>query len=438
MKMKKVLACLLVAAMSASLAACGGSGDSSEGGSAEGGSAELTSSDEPLTVAIWDSNQEPGLREIMDDFTEETGIEVDIQITPWSDYWTMLEAATTGGAMPDVFWMHSDQIGTYAEYDDILLNLSDLIEESDKIDLANYPESLVTTYQNEDGDQLAIPKDIDTCAVWYNKTMFDEAGIAYPEAGWTWDDFREIAKQLTKADGSQYGTAIKPGSYQESWYSTIYAYGGEVISEDKTKSGFDDPKTIEGMQVIENIIKDGSMPDYSVVSENETTELMENGTVAMTFQGSWSIPELANNDYIKENCDCAVMPMDAESGRRVSIYNGLGWAAAANGDNTENAWKLIEYLGSEEAQVKQAELGVTMSAWDGTSEAWVNCAPEFNLQAYLDMRDDMVIRPYSRNTVTWENRASELLKEAWAGNMTMEDTCKQIAEEMNATLAEEQ
>ena len=158
----------------------------------------------------------------------------------------------------------------------------------------------------------------------------------------------------------------------------------------------------------------------------------------MSFHGSWMISSFKEEDYIKENCDCAVMPMDAESGRRVSIYNGLGWAAAANGDNTENAWKLIEYLGSEAAQTKQAELGVTMSAWDGTSEAWVNCAPEFNLQAYLDMRDDMVIRPCSRNTVTWENRASELLKEAWAGNMTMEDTCKQIAEEMNATLAEEQ
>ena len=82
--------------------------------------------------------------------------------------------------MPDVFWMHSDQIGTYAEYDDILLNLSDLIKESDKIDLSKYPEALVNTYQNADGDQLAIPKDVDTCAVWYNKTMFDEAGIPYP------------------------------------------------------------------------------------------------------------------------------------------------------------------------------------------------------------------------------------------------------------------
>lgn len=346
MKMKRVLACLLAAAMGASLAACGSSG-SDEGSS--GGSTELTSSDEPLTVAIWDSNQEPGLREIMDEFTEETGIEVDIQITPWSDYWTMLEAATTGGSMPDVFWMHSDQIGTYAEYDDILLNLSDLIEESDKIDLSKYPE-----------------------------------------AGWTWDDFRETAKKLTKADGSQYGTAIKPGSYQESWYSTIYAYGGEVLSEDKTKSGFDDPKTIEGMQVIEGIIQDGSMPDYSVVSENETTALMENGTVAMTFQGSWSLAELAGNEYVQQNCDVAPLPEGPEGTK--SIYNGLGWAASAQGDNTEGAWKLIEYLGSEEAQKKQADLGVTMSAYEGMSEGWAASNPQFNLQVYLDMMEDA--QPY--------------------------------------------
>lgn len=434
MKMKRVLACLLVAAMGASLAACGSSG--SDEGSNSGGSTELTSSDEPLTVAIWDSNQEPGLREIMDDFTEETGIEVDIQITPWSDYWTMLEAATTGGSMPDVFWMHSDQIGTYAEYDDILLNLSDLIEESDKIDLSKYPEALVSTYQNDDGDQLAIPKDVDTCAVWYNKTMFDEAGIPYPEAGWTWDDFRETAKKLTKADGSQYGTAIKPGSYQESWYSTIYAYGGEVLSEDKTKSGFDDPKTIEGMQVIEGIIQDGSMPDYSVVSENETTALMENGTVAMTFQGSWSLAELAGNEYVQQNCDVAPLPEGPEGTK--SIYNGLGWAASAQGDNTEGAWKLIEYLGSEEAQKKQADLGVTMSAYEGMSEGWAASNPQFNLQVYLDMMEDAQPYPSSKNTQVWFQMMQDKMVDAFSGEKSMEEVCKDIAVEMNNFLAEEQ
>lgn len=430
MKLKKVLAVAMTAVMTLSFAACG-SKSSDEGEKKSEGS-----KDAKLTVAIWDSNQEPGLKEIMNDFTEETGVEVDIQVTPWGDYWTMLEAATQGGDMPDVFWMHSDQIATYAQYDDILLNLSDKIEKSDKIDLNNYPENLVNIYKNEAGDQLAIPKDIDTCAVWYNKTMFDEAGIPYPTSDWTWEDFREIAKKLTNPEKNQYGTSIKPGSYQESWYSTIYAYGGEVISEDKTKSGFDNPKTIEAMQLIENIIKDGSMPDYTVVAENNTEELMMAGTVAMTFQGSWMIPDMASNDFIKENCDIAPLPKGPNGTK--SISNGLGWAASAQGENTEEAWKLIEYLGSKEAQQKQAELGVTMAAYEGVSDAWKNSHPEFNMQAYLDMLDDAQAYPSSKNTQVWYQVLMERMVDGFSGAKPMDQVCKDFAVEMNQFLAEEQ
>lgn len=430
MKLKKVLAVAMAAVMTLSFAACG-SKSSDEGEKKSEGS-----KDAKLTVAIWDSNQEPGLKEIMNDFTEETGVEVDIQVTPWGDYWTMLEAATQGGDMPDVFWMHSDQIATYAQYDDILLNLSDKIEKSDKIDLNNYPENLVNIYKNEAGDQLAIPKDIDTCAVWYNKTMFDEAGIPYPTSDWTWEDFREIAKKLTNPEKNQYGTSIKPGSYQESWYSTIYAYGGEVISEDKTKSGFDNPKTIEAMQLIENIIKDGSMPDYTVVAENNTEELMMAGTVAMTFQGSWMIPDMASNDFIKENCDIAPLPKGPNGTK--SISNGLGWAASAQGEHTEEAWQLIEYLGSKEAQQKQAELGVTMAAYEGVSDAWKNSHPEFNMQAYLDMLDDAQAYPSSKNTQVWYQVLMERMVDGFSGAKPMDQVCKDFAVEMNQFLAEEQ
>ena len=88
MNWKKVSAVMLVAVMTASLAACGGSGSSDKSSDTKEESQDTGKS---LVVAIWDSNQEPGLREIMDDFTAETGIDVDIQITPWRDYWTMLE-----------------------------------------------------------------------------------------------------------------------------------------------------------------------------------------------------------------------------------------------------------------------------------------------------------------------------------------------------------
>ena len=428
MKLKRVVALALAGVMVFSLGACGGGGN--EGGGESGGGGG------DLSVMIWDTYQEAGLKEILADFTEETGIGAEIQVVPLNEYWTLLEAGAQGGDMPDVFWMHSNESERYMS-NDMLLDLTDKIAESDLVDMSKYPEDIKNLYTYED-KVYALPKDVDTIALWYNKTMFDEAGIPYPDETWTWDKLVEVAKQLTKPDGSQYGFAMRNDTNQEGYYNIVYDMGGQIISDDKTTSGYDDPNTIKAMQVVEQLIKDGSMPSIETMSENGPDVLLKSGKTAMSFHGSWMISSFKEEDYIKENCDCAVMPMDAESGRRVSIYNGLGWAAAANGDNTENAWKLIEYLGSEAAQTKQAELGVTMSAWDGTSEAWVNCAPEFNLQAYLDMRDDMVIRPYSRNTVTWENRASELLKEAWAGNMTMEDTCKQIAEEMNATLAEEQ
>ena len=266
--------------------------------------------------------------------------------------------------------------------------------------------------------------------------MFDEAGIPYPTSDWTWEDFREIAKKLTNPEKNQYGTSIKPGSYQESWYSTIYAYGGEVISEDKTKSGFDNPKTIEAMQLIENIIKDGSMPDYTVVAENNTEELMMAGTVAMTFQGSWMIPDMASNDFIKENCDIAPLPKGPNGTK--SISNGLGWAASAQGEHTEEAWQLIEYLGSKEAQQKQAELGVTMAAYEGVSDAWKNSHPEFNMQAYLDMLDDAQAYPSSKNTQVWYQVLMERMVDGFSGAKPMDQVCKDFAVEMNQFLAEEQ
>ena len=428
MKTRRIAALCMCAVMTASLAACGGSGDkgASEGGKDKGGK---------LSVMIWDNYQEPGLKEIIADFTEETGIEAELQVVQWNEYWTLLEAGAQGGEMPDVFWMHSNESQRYMS-NEIMLDLTDKASDSELVDMSKYPEEIKELY-TYDGKVYGIPKDIDTIALWYNKTMFDEAGVAYPDETWTWDTVVENAKKLTKEDGSQYGIAIRNDNNQEAYYNIVYDMGGEIISDDKKTSGYDDPNTIKAMQYIEKLIQDGSMPSMETMSENNPDILLKSGKSAMSFHGSWMVSTFKQEDYIKENCDCAVMPMDADSGRRVSIYNGLGWAAAASGDNTENAWKLIEYLGSEKAQQKQAELGITMSAWDGTSDTWAGCAPEFNLQAYLDMRDDMVVRPYSRNTVTWENRASEIFKDVYTGNMSMEDACKQIAEEMNATLSEE-
>lgn len=424
---RRVVSLLMVGAMVFGLTACGG------GGSDDGGS--KSSGDVKLSVSIWDTNQEPGLSEILADFTEETGIEAEISVITWDEYWTMLEAGAQGGSLPDVFWMHSNESQRYMS-NDMLLDLTDYIADSEEIDPENYPEDIWGLYTYDD-KYYAVPKDVDTIALWYNKTLFDEANLDYPTADWTWDDLTEAAVKLTKDDGSQYGFAMRNDNNQAGYYNLIYGNNGTVISDDKTKSGWDSEETIKGMQQLEEWIELGVIPSAQTMSENNEDVLLESGTIAMTCQGSWMIAAFRDNEYTAENCDCVELPMNAETGRRVSIYNGLGWAASASTDYPEEAWKLIEYLGSKEGQEKQAELGITMSAYEGTSDAWAQSA-DFNLQAYLNMMEDMEIRPYSRTTVTWEDAASETLLKVYTGDLTMEEACKEIAANMNECLAEEQ
>ena len=190
------------------------------------------------------------------------------------------------------------------------------------------------------------------------------------------------------------------------------------------------------MNFVDSLIKD-AMPPATVMAETGTDVLLNSGKIAMLTQGSWMVPAFKENEYIAENCDVAVLPMDAETGRRVSIYNGLGWAVNANTDNPEAAWQLVEWFGTKDAQLKQAQLGVTMAAYDGVSDDWKNNTDLFNLEPYLDMREDVVFRPATRATLTWWNMMTADLKEAWSGNCTMEEACQKVAEDMNKCLAEE-
>lgn len=449
---KKVIAILLSVATVISLIGCGGAAApvaeapaaTEEAAPEEVEEAPEAEAEEPtsigesvegqLSVTIWDEGQRPGLQQIVDDWSAQSGVKATIQVVDWNNYWTLLEAGATGGELPDVFWMHSNVAQKYMENDQ-LMDLTDRIAASDKIDLSNYYEGIVNLYQSN-GKQYAVPKDIDTIALWYNKTIFDEMNVPYPDDTWTWYDFADAAAKLTNDE--HWGYAIAPGNNQEGYYNTIYSMGGYVISDDKKKSGMDDPKSIEAVKLFTDMIAAGSCPDLATVSETAPNELLCAGKVAMSINGSWMLAGYRDNEYAAANCDVAVLPFTNSPDDRVSIYNGLGWAAAANTKNPDAAWSLIEYLGSKEAQLKQAELGVTMSAYMGTSDAWVNSVPNFDLNGHMKMLDaKLVFRPYSRDTTVWEDMMIEKLQDAWTGEKPVDEVCKDIAEEMNEDLAEE-
>lgn len=406
---KKLLSTALAGIMVMSLAACGGGGGNSGGGSADGGDAAGGASSGgdkggTITVAIWDNGQKAGLDQIIADYTAATGNKAEIQVITWDQYWTLLEAGASGGDMPDVFWMHSNEVQKYME-NDILMDLTDRIASSEKLEMDKFPEDIKNLY-SWNGKTYAIPKDVDTIALFYNKTMFDEAGLSYPDDSWTWDDFYDAAVKLTKEDGSQYGTAMNPSNEQDGWMNIIYSMGGKVLTDDKKASGFDDPNTIKAMEFVQKLV-DNVMPPATVMAETGTDVLLGSGKIAMLSQGSWMVPQFKEHEYISENCDVAVLPKDPTTGNRVSLYNGLGWAVSAKTKNPDAAWQLVEWFGTKDMQLKQAQLGVTMAAYDGVSDEWKNNTDKFDLQPFLDMRENIVFRPSTRATLTWWNPMCE-------------------------------
>ncbi|SHF02961.1 ABC transporter substrate-binding protein [Clostridium fallax] len=402
-------------------------------GSKEQGGNNNGDSNGPVTIsyAIWDSGQEKGLRKLADEFEEKnSNIKVNIQVIGWNDYWTMLEAAATGGSLPDTFWMHSNEIYRYGS-NDMLLNLNDYIKDSKDVDLKSFPEGLNKIY-NIKGNQYAIPKDYDTIGLWYNKKMFDEANIPYPDETWTWDKLHEVAKKLTKADGSQFGV-LAPLHNQEGYYNFVYQNGGNIINSEK-KSEYDNPKTIEAMNYYFNLSKEGLSP--KIYNDKERAEALQNGQVAMGFFGSWNLSSFRDNEYMAKNFDVTVLP-SSNDGKRATIFNGLGNAAAATTKHPKECWKWLEYLGSKEGQEKQGELGIAIPAYNGVADTWVNTSKNFNTKVFVDMVNYAQIRPYSNSTAKWEDKATEILKKAYLGDTSIEDACKETAKMMNDYLSQE-
>mgnify|MGYP001348811180 CR=1 FL=1 len=385
-----------------------------------------------ISYAYWDDKQTGFLEKTIEAFNEEhPDIEIVLEITPYAEYFTKLDAAATGGGLPDVFWMNGPNLIKYAS-NGKLEPLTDFIKE-DGLDLSPYPKALVDLY-NYDGDQFALPKDFDTNALWYNKEMFDEAGVAYPDETWEWDDLVEAAKKITDPEKDVYGIVSYIQSGQASYWNLIFSNDGYVISEDKKKSGFDDPNTIEALQLYHDLIHvHGVSPTHAQVENSSAVELFQSGKVAMLIMASYYTPMFKEHDYLKDVADVAPLP---KMKKRSNVIHGLGNAISADTKEKEAAWEFVKFLASKEAQLIQAEGGL-ISTYEGTQDAWLKSAPQFNLEVFLEAAEYAEPYPISKDVGAWHSIMQQEIAKAWDGQITVEEAAKKIAEEMNAILADE-
>jgi multiple sugar transport system substrate-binding protein len=142
-------------------------------------------------------------------------IEVETMHEPWDNYFQEIEKWWDADTPPDVMFL--EFIPLYAARG-LLENLDSYIER-DGYDLVDFYPSLIDTFTYE-GSVYGLARDNDTKVIFYNKDLFDEAGLSHPSPGWTWEEMREAAIKLTKTDGeqtSQYGFAFEPNDWWRLW-----------------------------------------------------------------------------------------------------------------------------------------------------------------------------------------------------------------------------
>jgi multiple sugar transport system substrate-binding protein len=390
-------------------------------------------SDVTLSYAMWDQAQMPAMQQIISEFHQaHPHINVKIQLTPWSDYWTKLRTGATGGSAPDVFWMTVAYFKYYAA-GGVLTQLDDLAKK-DGLDMSVYVPAIRQAYQY-DGKTFGIPKDVNSFGLFYNKTLFKAAGVPLPTNSWTWNDVVDAAKKLTDPTKGTYGI-VAADADELTWYLTVPQAGGAVISADGKTSGYDDPNTIKGVQFwVDMVDKYHVSPNLQQTTDTDPLSLFTSGKVAMYYGGSWDPVAIAQVPDAKAFTGVVRLP----KGDTSKFYsNGLANAIYVNTPHPQEAWEFVKFLSSKRANEIQSTTGTVIPAYQGQADNYIKGLPWLDAKVLIDQLPDAVPFPSSENTPVWRQFATKELANAWAGNESVADAAKKIADQMNAALANEQ
>lgn len=388
-----------------------------------------------LTFQIWDVNQRPGMQAMCDAYTAiHPDVVIEVQVTSWGEYWTKLEATAISNQMPDIFWMHTNEILKYADYGKIA-DLTDLYDGEDpEYYQKHFSEVSLSNIQGSDGRYYGVPKDKDTVGLVYNKEMFDAAGVAYPTAEWTWDDLCEASQKIYDATG-KYGY-MAYGDDQLGYWNFVYQNGGCILKEDNITGGFDEQATIDAMRFYIDLQKNDWCPDQNYFAETSPGTAFFSGQGSMFLEGNWNImSEMDNYPNMIGKWDVQVLPKcpnPAKGDGRASISNGLCYATSPTGKNFEVVKDVLRFFGSEEGQRVQGESGAAIPAYIGLEDTWVNVFDKYdyrlNVECFTDMFEYSVQSVNNKYRPTWKTQVTDNLLKIYSGQISFEDGMKAFQE----------
>jgi len=310
------------------LSAC----SSSESGSAEDQDGKVT-----VRFATWDVGDDVELQQkLIDQFNEENQ-DINVVLEAYGgDYDTKITAGIGAKDAPDVMYMWN-----YPQYKDALEPLNGYIEDRGPEYKDNFYEAL-WNYNSVGDDIYGLPVGYTTHVVYYNKDLFDKAGVEYPQSGWTWDDFQAAAEKLTDKSSKTTGFAFpgKPDPYDFEMY--LWGNGASYVdAEGNLEGSLNSPESIETFDMFHNMLE----KEIAITSEGWGDTEMKSGKVGMIINGAWYL-----SAFEEAGINYGVVEIPSfGSEPSASIVSSSGVAISKDSEHKEEAFRFIEFWTGEQA-----------------------------------------------------------------------------------------
>lgn len=421
MNRRSPLVALAAITAALTLASCSSGGDSDAGD-------DDAPAEEPESVTITYTNfisnngNEENLDAIVAAFEEENpGITVDVTTMAYADYFTALQTDLAAGTVADVFDI---EYGQYHAY-----QANGVFAELTVADPSAFDPTLLETYQT-DGAQFAIPTSFSNVVLFYNKTLFDAAGLDYPTADWTWEDERAAAEALTDQAAGVFGD-YQPISYYE-FYKALEQNGESFLGEDG-KAAFNTPGGIEAIEWLAG--KSGTVmptPEQGAGTPDFDSGLFHDGKLAMFHSGIWMFGTFAD---MADEWDIAVEPGNTQ---QASAMFSNAVAVSAGSEHVAEATMFAEFLAGSDttAQIRlEAGWELPPTSDEAVLAEYLTLGKPANRQAVFDSLENVALTPdLGERAAEVQDVVNSMLTEVAAGRLSAEDAAAQMAEQVDAIL----
>ncbi|MDO8536014.1 MAG: sugar ABC transporter substrate-binding protein [Candidatus Omnitrophota bacterium] len=392
-----------------------------------------------VRVAFWGSPDEVNI--VTDTINtwqkSHPGITVRLDHTPYRGYVDKLLTRIAGRSAPDIVCTEADLFVTF-QAKDVLLDLTPFVKASPEFSTKQFYPEIVNRF-TVGGKLYAIPRDTAPFAcVYYNKKLFDEAGVPYPKDDWNLDDLLDKARKLTKTDKD--GRVTQYGFYAWAWPNFVYAFGGSMVDDVKnpSKCTLDSKNSIAGLQFYSDLINKYKVHPSSTAMTNlamGVQGMFMTGRLAMFSSGIWETPGLRKMTDL--DWDVAMFPK-GPSGVRAFGTGGSGYCILKETKNPEAAFEVIKALAGRSGQTMLADTGLAQPAIKDIAESshWAFDDKKPKNKAMLDEAMKYVI--YEPFHPAWRE-AKELyinpeLDMVFSGKRSVEDAVKNFTMKVNVLL----